>query len=52
MNAAEEQGMGRQRGGRCGEAMAVLGNSGMALASCEGYEPQRVFNKRHRRTEN
>ena len=52
MNTAEEQGMGRRWGGRCGEATAVLGNGGMVLASCEGYEPHRVFNKRHRKTEN
>ena len=52
MNAVEEQGMGQQRGGRCGEATAVLGNGRTALASCERYEPHRVFNKRHRRTEN
>ena len=36
MSMAEEQGMGRRRGGRCGEATAaVLGNGGTALASCE-----------------
>ena len=35
MNAAEEQGVGQQRGGRCGEATAVLGHGRTALASCE-----------------
>ena len=25
-----------------------LGNSRTVLASCEGYEPHRVFNRRHR----
>ena len=45
MNMAQEQGMGWQWGGRCGEVTAVLGNGGTVLASCKGYEPSRVFNK-------
>ena len=50
--AGNRSAMGWQvwRGNRA--AVWWLGNSGMALASCERYEPHRVFNKRHRKTEN